>query len=199
VSTRTLLLSVALVVFCSFVHAQPQPVPLTQDQFPTQREALPPTAGVRVPPEPSVEQLLDELERLQAQKAALEKKEQDLKAVLRQKLQKQTERLNKLGVAPIPTVPERVGLIIIEGNTKTPDKRILDKLGMRPGEVLRYPALEEARARLIKAGFRDATVEILPNKSDSQFKDIRVRVDESKPRPTPAPVPVPAPGDSRGY
>ena len=50
--------------------------------------------------------------------------------------------------------PDRVGRIIIEGNTKTPDQKILDKLDLLPGQMLTLPALEEARANLEKAGFR---------------------------------------------
>ncbi|VTR99865.1 unnamed protein product [Gemmata massiliana] len=53
-------------------------------------------------------------------------------------------------------------------------------IGIRPGEVLRYPVLEEARIKLEKAGFRDVVVEIVPNKQDAQFKDVRVRVEELK-------------------
>jgi hypothetical protein len=127
-----------------------------------------------VPPEKSVDELLSELERVQAQKAELEKKEQELKALVRKRLEKQTERLNKL--LP-PANPDRVGQIIIEGNTTTPNQKILDMLGITPGDVLRYPALEEARAKLKKA-FQDSTVEVIPGDLDSVFKNIRVRVVE---------------------
>jgi ABC-type transport system involved in cytochrome c biogenesis ATPase subunit len=92
------------------------------------------------------------------------------------------QRLKKLGLAPAPVKeqePDRVGRIIIEVNTKTSEKKILEKLSFRPGQVLQYPALEEARAKLQKAGFRDVTVEVVPNELDSVFKDIRVRVIDS--------------------
>jgi len=50
--------------------------------------------------------------------------------------------------------------------------------------------LEAARVKLVKAGFRDATVEVVPNELDSTFKDIRVRVTEPEPKPAPQPVPM---------
>src|SRR5262249_53824238 len=131
----------------------------------------------------SVDELLNELERIQSQKAELEKKERELKAALQKKLELQAERLKKLGVVPQPakeTEPDRVGRIIIEGNTKTPDAKILEKLELRPGQILQYPKLEDARVKLEKAGFRNVTVEVLPNELDPIFKDIRVRIDESK-------------------
>ncbi len=59
-------------------------------------------------------------------------------------------------------------------------------LGMRPGQVLQYPALEAARAKLEKAGFKSVTVEVLPNELDTTFKDIRVKVTEPDVNP-PAP------------
>lgn len=143
--------------------------------------------------EKSVDDLLAELERLRARKAEVEKKEQELTAALRKKLQTQTERLQKLGVAPKDTThaePDRVGRIIIEGNTKTPDKKILENLDIRPGQLLRYPALEAARAKLEKAGFAGTTIEIVASESDLKFKDIRIRVNEpgpgaAAPRPQP--------------
>jgi hypothetical protein len=61
------------------------------------------------PPEKSVDDLLTELERVQAQKAELEKKEQELKATLRKKLEQQTERLQKLGVGPKAAKPAGSG------------------------------------------------------------------------------------------
>jgi hypothetical protein len=131
-------------------------------------------------PEPPVDQLLDQLERVQVQKAELEKKEKELKAAVLKKLQQQTERLNKLGVAPKAAESERVGRIIIEGNTNTPNEKILGMLGMHPGEVLKPAAIEEARTKLEKAGFRGVTVKVLHNELDDVFKDIHVQVTEPK-------------------
>jgi hypothetical protein len=140
------------------------------------------------PPEKSVDELIKELERIQAQKAGLEKQEKELKAALGKKLEAQNERLKKLGVTP--KQPDHVGRIIIEGNTKTPDQKILDLLKLLPGQVLHYPALDVARARLEKAGFRDVTVEAVVSDPDSTFKDIRVKLTEPKPERAPDPVPV---------
>jgi hypothetical protein len=77
-----------------------------------------------------------------------------------------------------PAEPDRVGRIFIEGNTKTPDGKILGKLDLRPGQILQYPKLEDAYMKLRKAGFQDVMIEVLPNELDSVFKDIRVRVTE---------------------
>jgi hypothetical protein len=135
------------------------------------------------PPEKTVDELLSELERVQAEKAGLEKREQELKAMLRKKMEQQAERLKKLGVAPQPAKdaePDRVGQIILEGNAKKDEKKILDTLGFVPGQVLQYPKLEDSRTKLQKAGFRDVMVEIVPNKLDSIFKDIIVKVGQDK-------------------
>jgi hypothetical protein len=63
----------------------PQPTPATKP-VPTQ------------PREPTVDQVLEALEHLQAQKAELEKQEQSLKAVLAKKLEQQGERVKKVGL-----------------------------------------------------------------------------------------------------
>ena len=63
-------------------------------------------------PEPTVEQMLDSLESLRVQKAELEKKEREIVASINKKIDKQTERMKKLGLekppvvpAPAPTIP----------------------------------------------------------------------------------------------
>jgi hypothetical protein len=129
------------------------------------------------PAEKSIEQTLDELERVQAQKAELDKKELELKAAVRKKLEQQSERLNKLGVRKV-VEPDRVSRIFIEGNTKTADQTILDILGVAPGQVLQQPWLEVARGRLEKAGFRNVVVEVVPGLAGTEFKDIRVKLVE---------------------
>lgn len=77
--------------------------------------------------------------------------------------------------------PDRVGRVLIEGNTATPDYLILGMLDLRPGQVLRYPQLDAARP-LLGRGFFDRadppTVEVIPNNRDGTFRDIRVRVTE---------------------
>ncbi len=192
-SDRVAFVSVALLIACgAAVSQQPTPPPVvlpSGPNIPAVNPPLPPpTVVVPVsPPAPSsVDDLLNQLERVQAEKAALEKKEQELKAAIRKKLDAQAERLKKLGIAPKEAKekePDRVGRIIIEGNTKTPDKKILDKLEFCPGQLLHYPALDAARARLEKAGFRGVTVEVVPGELDANYKDVRVKVDESKPMP----------------
>jgi hypothetical protein len=197
VSYRTLLVPAGLlIVVCGAASSQPQPTPTTPPPPPVVAGVQPPPPVYvkpvtptppslvipAVPQEKSVDELLNDLEQLQAQKAELEKRERELKATLRKRLEKQAERLNKLGVAPQPAKepePDRVGRIVIEGNTKTPDKKILEKLELFPGQILQQPALEAARARLEKAGFRGVKVEVISNEVETHFKDIRVTVDES--------------------
>ncbi|MBM3979400.1 MAG: outer membrane protein assembly factor BamA [Planctomycetes bacterium] len=80
--------------------------------------------------------------------------------------------------------PDLVGRVVIEGNDITKDRVILNQLDLRPGQILQYPKLEDARMRLARLGIFDPedppTVEVLPNELDQQFKDIRVRVRETR-------------------
>ena len=80
--------------------------------------------------------------------------------------------------------PDRVGRIIIEGNTITDQRVILNQLGLYPGQILRYPQIERARGNLIRLGLFDGedppSVEVLPNEFDSSYKDILVRVKETR-------------------
>jgi outer membrane protein insertion porin family len=80
--------------------------------------------------------------------------------------------------------PNRVGRVIIEGNTVTQDRVILNQLDLRPGQILQYPKLEDARMRLARLGIFDQAnppeVIELPNEMDSEFKDILVRVNETR-------------------
>ena len=81
--------------------------------------------------------------------------------------------------------PDRVGRVIIEGNTVTQDRVILNQLGLRPGQVLQYPLLEDGRMRLARLGIFDAqnppTVTDVPNEMDNNgFKDILVTVNETR-------------------
>ncbi|MDB5309193.1 MAG: sigE 19 [Gemmataceae bacterium] len=79
-----------------------------------------------------------------------------------------------------PGQPDRVGRIIVEGKIGD-DLKIMKLLGLYPGQVLPYPALEEARKRLEKA-YPNATnpPEIVVEIGDpaSRYKDIVVRVSE---------------------
>ncbi|MCI0703098.1 MAG: outer membrane protein assembly factor BamA [Planctomycetia bacterium] len=80
--------------------------------------------------------------------------------------------------------PDRVGRIIIEGNDVTRDRVVLNQLDFRPGQILQYPKLEDARMRLARLGIFDPenppSIEVLPNELDSSFKDIRIRVQETR-------------------
>ena len=81
---------------------------------------------------------------------------------------------------------DRVGRIIIEGNTVTQDRVILNQLDLRPGQILQYPKLEECRMRLNRLGIFDAdnppTVTAIPNNMDGSVKDILIRVKETRVR-----------------
>jgi outer membrane protein insertion porin family len=75
--------------------------------------------------------------------------------------------------------PDRVGRIIIHGNTQTRDRIILRQLEMSPGQVLNYPQVKAAEGKLRKLGlFDEATVEVRPNDSGREFKDVVVEVQE---------------------
>jgi outer membrane protein assembly complex protein YaeT len=80
--------------------------------------------------------------------------------------------------------PDRVGRVIVEGNTITQDRVIKNQLGLYPGQILEYPKLEEGRMRLARLGIFDAenppTVEVVPNELDNSFQDIRVHVQETR-------------------
>lgn len=53
--------------------------------------------------EPTLDQLLDQIEKIREQKAELDRQEQALAAEARKKIVKQTERLNRLGLGtPLP-------------------------------------------------------------------------------------------------
>ncbi|MCI0702778.1 MAG: hypothetical protein L0241_16985 [Planctomycetia bacterium] len=180
---RTLFVSAGLfAIVCGGVYSQPQPLPLAtpENPIPARPPIIPPPSPpvpvVPAPPkEKSVEELLDELERIQTQKAELAKKELELKATIRKRVEKQLERLNKLGIDP-KADPDRVGRIWLKGNDEKDEKKILDTLGLFPGQILQYPKLEEARKRLEKAGFAGVMLEITADSTDSPFKDIMVTI-----------------------
>lgn len=77
--------------------------------------------------------------------------------------------------------PDRVGRVVIEGNTATPDRVILGLLDFGPGRKLLYPQLDAAR-KLLGCGLFDRatppTVEVIANELDGTFKDIHIRVTE---------------------
>ncbi len=80
--------------------------------------------------------------------------------------------------------PDRVGRIIIDGNTVTRDRVILNQIPLRPGQILDYPSIEDARMRLSRLGIFDPenppSLEVVQNEFDSPLKDIRVKVQETR-------------------
>ncbi len=80
------------------------------------------------------------------------------------------------------TAPDRVGRILVLGNSDTPDWMILWQLDLRPGQVLDYGKVEVARKRLTNLGLFDAaqppSVEVSPNELDDTFKDIHICIKE---------------------
>jgi outer membrane protein assembly complex protein YaeT len=80
--------------------------------------------------------------------------------------------------------PDRVGRVIIEGNTITKDRVIANQLGFYPGQILQYPLLDDARMRLARLGIFDQqeppSVEVMPSEFDNCFKDVLVRVKETR-------------------
>jgi RNA polymerase sigma-70 factor (ECF subfamily) len=69
----------------------------------------------------------------------------------------------------------RVGSIFLVGNTKTEQSVILEKIPLAPGDVIDYHALRKAEKDL--ASFH-ASITVLESDSESDFKDILVRVKE---------------------
>lgn len=80
--------------------------------------------------------------------------------------------------------PYRIGNIIIEGNTITDQRVILNQLGFFPGQILQYPKLEEAQYNLMRLGIFDQEdppkVDVIQDEANGDFKDIRVRVKETR-------------------
>jgi outer membrane protein assembly complex protein YaeT len=82
--------------------------------------------------------------------------------------------------------PARVGNIIIVGNEVTRDNVILRQIPLYPGQVLTYPDLRVAERNLAKLNIFETnpqtgvrpTVSVLDPESDTEFKDILVRVGE---------------------
>ena len=80
----------------------------------------------------------------------------------------------------------RVGRVIIEGNDQTPDRVILECVPFRPGQKLVGRDLIVAQERLRECGhflsnpWRGVgpSVQLLPNEFDSEFLDVRIRIEE---------------------
>ncbi len=111
---RALLVPVLLVAAGGLAYTQPvprsAPVPDGPQLIPP--PGVPPTTprvvgATDVPAERSLDQLLDRLEALRAQKAELERQEQEVVKEIRRKVEKQSDRLQRLGVSDpiLPAAP----------------------------------------------------------------------------------------------
>jgi hypothetical protein len=101
----TIAVLVLLVVTVGTVYTQsppalPNDLPKLPNDFPTVQT----TPNQNLATGPTIEQLLDRIEKIRAQKAELEKQEQAAVAEVRKKMVTQTERLNKLGLGA-PAAP----------------------------------------------------------------------------------------------
>jgi hypothetical protein len=96
---------VLLVVAVGTVYTQTPPPVEPQSSPPGLPSSLAPNVpAIPQPKETTLDELLDQIEKVRAQKAELEKKEKALMAEARKLLDKQLERLNKLGLG-IPAQP----------------------------------------------------------------------------------------------
>jgi hypothetical protein len=107
-------MSIAVLVLLATVGTvytqAPPPIPATEGIAPQSLPATP-TVGsaASAPKERSINQLLDEIQTIRAQKAELERKEQALKAEVRKLVEQQNERLSKMGLgAPVQPPPAAV-------------------------------------------------------------------------------------------
>jgi hypothetical protein len=97
----TVAVLVVVVVAAGTVYTQSPPDVIPPPDVPTTL----PGAATKPPPtkEPTLDELLDQIERIREQKAELDRQEKLLAAEARKKIVKQTERLNKLGLGtPVP-------------------------------------------------------------------------------------------------
>jgi hypothetical protein len=127
VKIRTTLTALTMLTVCVAAYPQPTPQPTLRPTQPSQSNpptvtptdvipavpvapsapsnTIPPPAVPAAPLEQTVDQMLDRLEHLRAQKAEIERKEQELLSAIRKKIEKQSERLDRLGITPRPPEP----------------------------------------------------------------------------------------------
>src|SRR5262245_22220665 len=85
-----------------------------------------------------------------------------------------------------PLTGARYGRIIIEGNTDTPDRVILDRTAFRPGKRIGFGEACAARESLRACGVfksnpwrgEGPTVQLLRNELDDTYLDVLVRIEE---------------------
>lgn len=90
--------------------------------------------------------------------------------------------------------PARVGQIFIIGNERTRDNVILRQVPLFPGQILTFPDLDIAKAKLMRLGIfaggpgqggpggqgsPPPEVNVLDREGDSEFKDIEIKVNET--------------------
>jgi hypothetical protein len=213
VATRSLLLAAGVLVVGSWAGAQPLPAQLPAAPVvpsggvvpglpplvpsappalvpqPQPGELIPPTV-TSVPPivptapaEKSIEQLLKELEGVQAQKADLLKREADLKAAVQKKLESIQKQVDKLGAggapgankADGPNLIRRVELMGFADRDEKEVNAIVAKAGLVPGGLLTKPMMDAVQGRLAMAGFPGVSFEVIrPEPAQPQVADIRL-------------------------
>jgi Surface antigen variable number repeat len=85
-----------------------------------------------------------------------------------------------------PLIGGRCGRIVIQGNTDTPDRVVLNLIDIRPGQRILPGMVAESRARIRASGAFKANpwrgtgpvVELLPNEFDGTFYDLSITIEE---------------------
>jgi len=120
-----LLIVPAVFAAAAVAHTQPPPPPFIPD---VRTQLVPATPSVPAAPpllplvagEKSLEKMLDQLEGLRVRKADLEKQEQELMTEVRKLLEKQDERVKRLGVVSPPLAVPPPPAVVPTGLTLPP-------------------------------------------------------------------------------
>ena len=87
------------------------------------------------------------------------------------------------GDTVVPTQPDRVGTIVLEGNSLTQDRVILGRLGFVSGDTVDEKKLRKAETELMRLGIFDVaeppSITVVSAPDGSKFKNIVVRVKET--------------------
>ena len=122
---RLLIVPAVFAAAAAVAHTQPPPPPLIPD---VRTQLVPATPSVPAAPpllplvagEKSLEKMLDQLEGLRVRKADLEKQEQELMTEVRKLLEKQDERVKRLGVVSPPLAVPPPPAVVPTGLTLPP-------------------------------------------------------------------------------
>jgi len=125
VRARLLIVPAVFAAAAAVAHTQPPPPPLIPD---VRTQLVPATPSVPAAPpllplvagEKSLEKMLDQLEGLRVRKADLEKQEQELMTEVRKLLEKQDERVKRLGVVSPPLAVPPPPAVVPTGLTLPP-------------------------------------------------------------------------------